>query len=106
MSKNPIIRYETAPTLSVRYPDCNSCLVEVEHDGDGWHCLRCGTTWGVNDSEETPGTLYEEWAGEDNPGILRAHDDGWERAPGDGPSAMESFGARLAAATNSTRRTP
>lgn len=72
----PVIKYETAPALSINYPDCSACVTEVEHDGDGWHCPRCGTTWDANAYDGDEGTLYEDWNGEPSEGELRTQDNG------------------------------
>lgn len=93
----PIVRYETAPTLTMRYPDCDACAVEVDHDGDGWVCPRCGTAWETSADEDTPGTLYEDWAGEPNTGVLRTHENGWERVPEE-PNPWGDFATDLAKA--------
>lgn len=49
----------TPPTLIYQSPLCDHCWKEVEHDGDGWHCPRCHTTWGSNDYD-APGTFTDE----------------------------------------------
>lgn len=73
----PIVKYETPPTLSVSYPSCASCGVEVENDGDGWYCARCGTIWDFRAGDGDNGELYEDWNGEPNPGEPRTHTDGY-----------------------------
>lgn len=69
------IKLTEAPTLTIRMPDCDACSVEVESDGDGWLCPVCGTSWPYDGSEDEPGTLYEEWSGEDLEGPAVPNDD-------------------------------
>lgn len=80
---NPTVKYETPPTLSLKLPECDSCLDEVETVDDGMKCPRCGTFWEYQDGDGDPGTLYEDWSGEENSGELRTHENGWLNAPGD-----------------------
>lgn len=65
----PIVRYDRPPTLAFRFPVCDGCDADVEHDGDGWVCPDCGTYWDTDSSEDTPGTSYAEWSGEDVSGL-------------------------------------
>lgn len=96
---SPQVSYKTAPTLTINLPTCNGCAEEVEADADGLECPRCGTTWDHDAGEDTPGELYQDWAGEPNEGEPRTHDDGWKPTqherenPKPGPWA--DFGAEL-----------
>ncbi|MBF6671564.1 hypothetical protein [Glutamicibacter sp. FBE19] len=96
---DPVVRYETAPKLSINYPDCSACSTEVEHDGDSWYCARCGTTWDIDAGDGDEGMLYEDWNGEPNPGELRTHDNGYEltqyERDNPKPSIWGDFGTQL-----------
>ena len=97
----PLVKYETGPTLSFSYPTCNGCAEEVTHNGDGYECERCGTYWDTDAGEDTPGELYEDWAGEDNEGEPRTHENGHESTQYERdnpkPSIWGDFGAQLGA---------
>ena len=71
------IKLAEAPTLSISNPSCGACCVEVESDGDGYTCPCCGTEWSYDAGEDRPGTLYEEWAGEDLDGDTVPNDEAW-----------------------------
>lgn len=76
---SPKIRYATAPMLSLNYPDCASCIVEVESTGDEWLCPSCETTWSYGNGDGDTGQLYADWSGEDVSDIpLRTHAAGWQ----------------------------
>jgi len=96
---DPLVKYETAPSLSINYPDCSACAVEVEGDGDGWMCPRCGTSWPYDAGDGDEGQLYEDWNGEPSEGELRTHDNGYlptqyER-DNPKPSIWEDLGIQL-----------
>ena len=70
------VKLAEAPTLTIRNPECDACCIEVDGDGDGFVCPCCGTSWSYQDGEHTPGTLYEDWSGEDLPGDTVRNDEG------------------------------
>lgn len=95
----PVVKYGTAPTLSFSNPTCDACAEEVTHNGDGWECERCGTYWDNDAGESDAGTLYEDWAGEDNEGEHRTHADGYlptqYEKDNPKPSIWDNFGTQL-----------
>ncbi|QGJ94980.1 hypothetical protein SEA_REDWATTLEHOG_121 [Gordonia phage RedWattleHog] len=64
------LKLSERPGLSFTAPECNACLKEVDHDGDGWLCPSCGTSWpgNVMESDGSDAQLFEEWSGEELPG--------------------------------------
>lgn len=96
----PIVKYETAPALIFNEPSCSACLVDCEMEDGSWECPRCGTLWDGNQFDE-PGQLYEDWAGEDNEGEPRTHENGHESTQYERdnpkPSIWGDFGAQLGA---------
>ena len=72
----PIVRFEKPPTLTFREPLCSACIVELEHD-DGWTCPTCGTAWDYSASDDTPGTLYVDWSGEESELSVSDPEDAW-----------------------------
>jgi hypothetical protein len=73
------VRYETAPILSLQYPVCDSCSLDVESSGDGWECPQCGTSWDYGDGDGDKGILYAEWSGESVDDLpLLDHLTGWQ----------------------------
>jgi hypothetical protein len=69
------IKLATAPVLSLNDPDCGTCYVSVESDGDGWTCPVCGTSWPYSAGDGDDGTLYEEWSGEELEGDIVDEDE-------------------------------
>lgn len=57
------LRLATAPYLSINYPDCDACEVQVDDYGDGFTCPSCGTQWDYGDSESIPGKMPEDLPG-------------------------------------------
>jgi hypothetical protein len=47
----------TPPELEHQYPICLGCNEEVNHDGDGWNCPRCSTSW----NSRNEGHFYDEF---------------------------------------------
>jgi hypothetical protein len=74
----PRVRYDEPPQFVLHYPTCSACMVDLEHDGDGWQCPKCGTAWDSNAGDGDDGELYPDWAGEDFDEDLpiTAHNDG------------------------------
>lgn len=65
------IKLVTAPRLSYNYPDCGTCRVPVDYDGDQLVCPVCGTCWETSAGDKEEGSLYEEWSGEALDGPVR-----------------------------------
>lgn len=86
---NEYLALDTAPCLSIRYPDCDACCVEVESDGDGFVCPSCGTYWGYEDGEDVPGTLVGEWSGEKPEGPKVSNNNAWLVARKTGSARFE-----------------
>lgn len=47
----------TPPELEHQYLICLGCNEEVDHDGDGWNCPRCSTSW----NSRNEGHFYDEY---------------------------------------------
>lgn len=60
----PIVKLETAPTLTFARPRCGACAVDVISGSDEYQCPVCGTKWPFDFDEDETGILYEEWSGE------------------------------------------
>jgi len=62
----------------MHYPTCGACDVDLDHDGDGWTCPKCATTWDSNASDGDTGELWSSWSGEDfdEDTPITSHDDG------------------------------
>jgi hypothetical protein len=58
------IKLTAPPVWVVKYPECGSCSVELDTDGDGWLCTICGSSWPMNADDGEVGMLYEDWSGE------------------------------------------
>lgn len=67
------VRYPEAPSMVYQSPTCSACYVELDHNGDGWECRVCRTSWDDNDYD-TPGQLYPDWTGEEWPVDLEVTD--------------------------------
>lgn len=53
----------TPPELEHQYPICLGCNEEVDHDGDGFCCERCGVSWnsaGAGSFTDDMGDLWAE----------------------------------------------
>ncbi|MBK5250884.1 MAG: hypothetical protein JJE50_15865 [Actinomycetales bacterium] len=50
----------TPPTLTHQYPLCSGCDREVYHNGDGWECGRCHTSWSSGAGEDERGTFTDD----------------------------------------------
>lgn len=46
--------------LIVQYPLCPRCYREVSHDGDGFVCKTCATSWDDDDPDDE-GTFIDEY---------------------------------------------
>lgn len=71
------IRLAEAPRWCIQYPICSACTVELDHDGDGWTCPVCGTSWDTDASDGDTGTLYADWAGEEPSGPFVSEGDAY-----------------------------
>lgn len=57
----------TPPGLEHQYPVCLGCDEEVDHDGDGFCCERCGVSWNSRDEGHFTDDMGDLWA------EIRAH---------------------------------
>ena len=77
----PYVRYAEPPQFVLNYPTCSACVVDLDHDCDGWQCPKCGTSWASDASDADEGELYAAWSGESVDHIpVSTHDDGYKVA--------------------------
>ena len=49
------------PEFWYRSPQCGHCLEDLTHDGDGWVCNRCHTSWPSNASDGERGRFDDDY---------------------------------------------
>jgi predicted RNA-binding Zn-ribbon protein involved in translation (DUF1610 family) len=69
------VKLSAPPQLVLQYPLCGACTVELDHDGDGFVCPSCGTSWSSDASDGESGTLYSAWSGEEPSGEVLTEDE-------------------------------
>lgn len=77
---SPHVRYSEPPEFVIHYPTCSACDIDLDHDGDGWECPKCGTQWDSSAADGDRGELYESWSGEEPDAPIVTHDEGWKVA--------------------------
>lgn len=100
---DPNFRLAEAPVLSLNAPDCGTCEVSVESDGDGWTCPNCWSTWSYDQGDGDVGQLHDY---EDPDALpLVDPDDAWRYDGLDdaGVAALNEDLAKAAAAPESER---